>query len=466
MNDPSNATPPVPASAPASDPVEVQRLRTEVATLRGKLDTRERRRMLVHRSRAILAAVLVALAGFGVVFSVIGIWGARTVFDTDRWVATVAPLPKDPQVNAAVATYLTNELHDSLNLQQRVANALPSQAAFLAAPVGDQVRGYLQETIQRLLATPQFQALWADANRRAQPKLVAILENRSDVIRTQGDVVTLNLLPIVNNVLRDVDQQLPDVFGKKITLPTVTSGEIPPNLRDKIQTQLGVTLPANFANIQIADSGTLAQVQDAVVIAKRTVVLTILGTLIVLVLAFVASVNRRRTALQFGLWLSLATVVLAYVLRLESNRLLGKVPAGTYRDGASAALHTIVTTLRERGDQLFWLGLIIAALAYLAGPGRLPVALRRYVVRGARWVATTTRSVTTGPQLRIWAHRYFDALRIAGVVIAAIVALAFSSWTALLVILVVLIGYEVLVTMLARSGEELDKPAVTVEHPA
>lgn len=465
MNDPSNAVP-VPASAAASDPAEVQRLRTEVAALRGTLDTRQRRRLLVHRSRAILAAVLVALAGFGVVLSVIGIWGSRTVFDTDRWVATVAPLPKDPQVNAAVAAYLTNELHKRLNLQQRVADALPSDAAFLAAPVGDQVRDFLQQTTQRLLATPQFQALWEDANRRAQPKLVAILENRSEVVRTQGDAVTLNLLPIVNNLLRDVDQVLPEVFGKKITLPTVTSGQVPPNLRERIQTQLGVTLPPDFADIKIADSGTLAQVQDAVVIAKRTVVFTILGTLVVLVLAFVASVNRRRTALQFGLWLALATVVLSYVLRLESNQLLQKVPAGIYRDGASAALHTIVTTLRERGDQLFWLGLIIAVLAYLAGPGRLPVALRRYVTRGARWVATTTRSVATGPQLRIWAHRYFDALRVAGVVIAAVVALAFSSWTALLVILVVLIGFEVLVTMLARSGEELDKPTVTVEHPA
>lgn len=123
-------------------------------------------------------------------------------------------------------------------------------------------------------------------------------------------------------------------------------------------------------------------------------------------------------------------------------------------------LRTEVAALRGR------LATEIAVFAYLAGPGRLPMALRQYLARGVRWVATTTHSVTTGPQLRIWAHRYFDALRIVGVVIAAVVALAFSSWTALLVILVVLIGFEVLITMLARSGEELDKPTVTVEHPA
>ncbi|MGH3911197.1 MAG: hypothetical protein ACRDRM_10250 [Pseudonocardiaceae bacterium] len=465
MDGPSNAA----QSVPTADTAEVERLRTEVVALRGRLDTRQRRRKVVHRLRAILAAVLVALAGFGVVLSVIGIWGARTVFDTDRWVATVGQLPQDPQVNAAVATYLTTELQNTINLQQRVADALPPEAAFLAAPVGGAVRSYLQQTIQRLLATPQFQALWEDANRRAQPQLVAILEDRSEVVRTQGDAVTLNLLPIVNNVLADVNRVLPNVFGKKITLPTVSSGEIPSNLRAKIQTELGVTLPANFANIEISDRGTLAQVQDAIVVAKRTVVLTILGTLIALALAFGISVKRRRTVLQFGLWLALATVVLAYVLRLESNRLLENVPQGVYRDGASAALHTIVVTLRERGDQLFWLGVIIAVLAYLVGPGRLPVALRQYTVRGARWVVTSTRSVATGPQLRIWAYRYLDPLRIAGVVIAAIVALAFSSWTALLVILIVLAGFEVLVTMLARSGEEgeePDKAVVTVEHPA
>jgi hypothetical protein len=427
-----------------------------VDTLRDQLDTRRRRRVLMHRSRAILAALLVALAGFGVVLSVIGVWGARTVFDTDRWVATVGPLPSDPQVNAAVATYLTAELQRTLNLQQRVAAALPPEAAFLAAPVGSQVRNYLEQTTQKLLQTPQFQTLWEDANRRAQPHLAAILENRSAVVSTQGDTVTLNLLPIVNNLLADLDQVLPDVFGKKITLPTVSSGEIPPDLRQKIQAQLGVSLPPDFANIKIASRGVLSQVQDVVVIAKRTVVLTILGTLIVLALAIGVSVNRRRTVLQFGLWLGVATAVLTYVLRLVSNRLLQNVPEGTYRSGASAAVHTIFTTLRERGGQLFWFGIILAVIAYLIGPGRFPMALRQSVARGTRWVVGTARSVGSGPQLRLWMRRYLDPVRIGGVVVAAVVALAFSSWTALFVILLVLAGFEGLVTLLARQGEGLD----------
>ncbi|MGH3849625.1 MAG: hypothetical protein ACRDRT_07975, partial [Pseudonocardiaceae bacterium] len=85
---------------PEPTAAEVERLRSEVVDLRGRLDTRERRRILVHRSRAVLAAVLVALAGFGVVLSIIGIWVSRTPYDTDRWVATVGQLPQDPQVNA------------------------------------------------------------------------------------------------------------------------------------------------------------------------------------------------------------------------------------------------------------------------------------------------------------------------------------------------------------------------------
>lgn len=445
-------------AAPSAEATEVERLRAELAALRGRLDTRERRRTGWQRARSIIAAVLVAIAAFGVVGSVIGIWSARTVHNTDRWVATVSPLPKDPAVNAAVAAYLTNQLQSQLNLQARVASSLPSQAAFLAAPVGDAVRNYVQQTIQKLLGTPQFQALWDDANRRAQPQLVAILENRSDVVKATGNTVTLNLLPIVNNALSAVDQSLPTVFGHKITLPTLTSGEVPPDLRQRIQTQLGVTLPANFAQITFQGKGTLAEVQNTVKIAERTVVLTVIGTLVFLVLAFVVSINRRRTALQFGLWLALATVVMSYALRLVSTQLLNNVPAGTYRDGAQAAVRTIFTGLRDRGDQLFWLGIVIAVVAYLAGPGRYAVAIRSYTVRGARWVATTAHDLATGPELRIWARRHLDPLRIAGVVVAVLVALAFSSWTALLVIVILLIGYEVLVTLLARWGEGLAAP--------
>ncbi|WP_433466256.1 hypothetical protein [Spirillospora sp. CA-128828] len=84
------------------------------------------------------------------------------------------------------------------------------------------------------------------------------------------------------------------------------------------------------------------------------------------------------------------------------------------------------------------------------GPGRLPRALRRHTVSGARALASTTGSIATGERPRQQAARHLDALRIAGLVAAALVALLFASWTAFLVILLVLSAYELGVTLFAR----------------
>src|SRR5690349_5926863 len=99
-----------------ADPDEVARLRAELAVLRGRLDARRRRAALAVTSRRLVAAVAVAAAAFAFVASVVGLWAAHTALDTDRWVATVAPLPRNPPVAAAVAEYAGDELFGALDV--------------------------------------------------------------------------------------------------------------------------------------------------------------------------------------------------------------------------------------------------------------------------------------------------------------------------------------------------------------
>jgi hypothetical protein len=308
------------------------------------------------------------------------------------------------------------------------------------------------------MQTNEFQQLWVSANRFAHAQIVAILENRSETVSVQGNTVTLNLLPIVNNLLVTIEAQLPTMFGKRLDLPTLTSGQIPPGLEQRIESALGVSLPSDFAQIKLYNRDRLPQLQQAVITFKRSVGLLILGTVLALGLALWISPNRRRTLLQFGLWLAIAVLVLSNVLRAVRDQLIAMVPEGLYRDATSVTVHEVFTTLRQWGDWILWTGIVLAVLCYLIGPGRLPVALRRAVARGARATARTTQRIATSPELRsfltTYSARYVDVLRIGGVVVAAIVALLFSSWTALLVIAIVLAGYEVLVTLLARRGAE------------
>jgi hypothetical protein len=180
----------------------------------------------------------------------------------------------------------------------------------------------------------------------------------------------------------------------------------------------------------------------------------VIGTLVLLLVAFVVSPRRRRTALQLGMWLVIAAVAITATLRAVRRQLEAQVPSGTYRDGVSHVIGTVTGLLRERGIQIIWLGLILAVVAYLVGPGRLPRWIRRHVSTGAR---ATGRATARGSHLAAaygptWIARHLDPVRVAGVIVAVALALLLSSWTGLLVVVITLAIYEVGVTVIARTA--------------
>ncbi|GAA2852285.1 hypothetical protein Acy02nite_52100 [Actinoplanes cyaneus] len=453
VTDPATTADPAAGEQPSAE--ELTRLRAEVATLRAELDRRPSRNRTAGRTvRRTIAAVLAAFAAFALVLSMVGLWGARTTLNTDRWVATVAPLPRDPAVSAAVAEYASTQLFEVLDVEQRLRTVLPQQAAFVAGPLTGQIREQVRKIVGNVLQSDRFQVVWTELNRRVHQRVLAVVEGDSDILQARDDRIQIDLLPLINQALREVSDELPTLFGKQITLPDLSSGEIPVNLRERVQEQLGVTLPANFAQFTVYDAGKLWAAQQAVATAKRDLALFAGATIILLICAYAISPGRRRTTVQLGMWLVVAAVAVTAILRAVRRELLAQVPAGTYRDGVDAAMTSIFSLLRERGTQIIWIGAVLAVLAYLAGPGRVPVWLRSQVARGGR---ATGR--VTGHGARVvaahapgWITTHLDPLRIAGVVVAAILALVLSSWTSLLVIVILLAVYEVAVTLIARRG--------------
>jgi hypothetical protein len=435
---------------------EVQRLREELAAANSQLDTRERRHRRVTMLRQIVAALLVVVAALGVTLSVVGVWAGRTTLNTDRWVETVTPLDKDPAVRAAVATYVTDQVFTTLNVDQRVKEVLPPKAAFLSSPLTGQVHGFVQSSVNKVLASEQFAQLWPAMNRAAHKQVMAILNNDSTVVRSSGDTVTLNLLPVVNEVLVGLEQQVPTLFGKQLNLPTLTNGEIPAGLQTKIEDALGVTLPANFAAIPIYQGNQLSAAQQALVQVKQYLTLLVVVSVLALVLALWISPRRRRTTLQLGLWLIICVVALTSLIRTIRTQLIEQVPGGVMRSGVDAAVQIVFVTLRERGTQLLWLGIVIAVVAYLIGPGRAAVVFRRWSVQAGHFLGQRGRrygslAVAEGPG---FARANLDALRIGGVVAAGLLLLFFTSWAGLFWIAVLLGLYELLVTAAAGAAHE------------
>src|SRR6476659_8892929 len=125
-----------------------------------------------HRTRRVVAGLLVVLFTLLLPVTVAAGWAHRTVLDTDTYVSTVAPIAHDPAVIAAVSRDVTNQLYEALDPQSAIANSLPPKAAFLAGPIANAAKSQVQEAVNRVLSSDKFQQLWEGANRFAHKELV------------------------------------------------------------------------------------------------------------------------------------------------------------------------------------------------------------------------------------------------------------------------------------------------------
>src|SRR5437773_1865835 len=122
MADPTDVAPPLTPDERA----ELVRLRAEVRGLREPRPRAGRRRW-----RWTLASVLIVFGCLAAPLAVTAIWVDSEVRDTERYVATVAPLAHDPAIQQALTDRITQETVDRIDL-----TAITGEAADALARLG------------------------------------------------------------------------------------------------------------------------------------------------------------------------------------------------------------------------------------------------------------------------------------------------------------------------------------------
>src|SRR5688572_6085412 len=171
---------------PEIDPDEVARLREELARLKAEKEpTTPGGRQ--GWWRPVVAGLLVALAALLAPLSVLSTWASGQIQDTDRYLATVAPLAADPAVQDAVATRIEGVIFSYLDLEAATEDlvvalqgqGLPPTAAAtlsaLAGPLTTGIQSFVRDRIDVLVQSDAFEDAWVAANRTAHEELVAAL---------------------------------------------------------------------------------------------------------------------------------------------------------------------------------------------------------------------------------------------------------------------------------------------------
>ena len=370
-----------------------------------------------HRTRRVVAGLLVVLFALLLPITVTSAWTHRTVLDTDTYVSTVAPIAQDKAVIAAVSRDVTDQLYEALDPQAAIADSLPPRAAFLAGPIANAARSRVQEAVNRVLSSEQFQQLWENANRFAHRELVTVLRGDSSVLQTTQGQVVLNLVPLLSAALENASEFVSGVIGRPVTIPAITSDEAPAAACQKLSAALDRALSSTCGQIELFPSDDLEAAQGFVRAYDRAVIALLVLVPLVFAGALWASTRRRRTLLQLVIAGMAGLVVVRRLLFWQQDRLVD-----TGRPGNEDARRAIVNGLLGGFfDLTVWIlvaGLVVVAVALLTGPYRWAVALRNKV-RGEGRAETLS-----------WVQRHVDAVRIGGVVVAAVLLLALdvNAW--------------------------------------
>lgn len=348
---------------------ELLRLRAEVAGLRreaaaGPPTTPRRTRSARAWGRSLLAVLLIAVACVLAPLSVVSVWARSEVTDTDRYVDTVAPLARDPAVQGAITTNLTNIVFQYVDVQGIAGQALnalaqqdflppavATQLPALAVPLTNGVRSFTEDRIGQAVASDAFAEAWNQANRSAHEQLVKALTGQGGAVSVQDDAVRVDLAAFLT------------VVKERLVASGFTLAERIPAVN------------ATFTVFESADVGKIQRTFNA---------LDTLGYWLPLILVALAALgiylapNHRLAFIGTGLGAALAMALTAVALQLARARYLDGVPAAVLpRDAAAVLFDTFVRYLREAIRALALTGVIVALAAFLAGPSVTAVALRR-----------------------------------------------------------------------------------------
>ena len=421
---------------------ELDRLRGEVTELRGKQsDLRPRHRF---SWRTPVAVVLIVLGCVLAPLSVIGVWTANQVSDTNRYVANIEPLIHEPAIQNALTDKITVAITSRLDVSGRASEAadvltskgLPRVGTLLktfAPTLAGAINSFVHNTVHKLVTGPRFANAWIQVNRAAHQTLVQALSGQGGAITVSNGQVTLDLAPFIAIVKDNLAQ-------RGFTLVN--------------------SLPPIHPTIALFSSKTLVQAQTLYRVLNDLKIILPIATLVLIAAGVYIARGHRRALIGAGLGFAASMLVLGAALLVARGIYLNSVPNSVFpSDAAAAAFDTLVRFIKIALRALLVLGLVVAIAAFFTGPSVTAVRTRAAFVKGFDWIRARgeRRGVSTGPAGR-WTYAHRNALRLSAVGLAAIIFVFQGRPTAGSVIVLVIVLLVVL-GLIELIGRPPAKPA-------
>lgn len=403
----------------------------------------------MNRARLIASILSFALAFVLLPIGITGFWAQRTVTDTEQFIATVGPLSEDPQIQAAMATYLADRIEDQINPEQLLDNIFgdlvaerPSLKLIEPVLLGA-IDSLINQVTLRIVQSEQFQGLWSFANRAAQRSLLAVLEGNDDgPISLQGEAVVLDTSALFDAIKQGlVDRGFG--FAQNINIPQADQ------------------------QIVLLEAPQLAQVRS--IYALTAPLLTYLLFLAIGLFALSIALARKRPRATALVGAATTLVGLGLIIALNIGRgtfdnTLVDTPLGP---ASTVFYDQLFFFLINAASVTFLLGLIMLVGGWWSGDSGIAVQLR---AAHQRLAARTASALPGGPLTTAapWVAKNARALRaVIGVlfVVIVVIGIDLSVTRTVIAAIIALLLLEVVDVLSALARLEPSAPAASDELP-
>ena len=401
--------------------------------------------------RTIGAAVLGVIAVVGLLASVVGFWARGTVFDESEVARAVEAAVEEPGVTDALAVRLTDTVITAIDLETRLKEILPPALQRITPAIVGGTTQLLENRLSNRLADPDSRNILVNTFERSYGAFLDLMEGDGlvDGVTVESGEVTVNFLPLIADGLQQLQQ-----FGllDDATIPELSREGDPTEQIAQLSEGLGRDLAADFGQIVVyrsdslaAKGETLQRAQQALVIIQRSFVLILIVTAVAIAGTLLAARNRMRAAFTL-LLASAATFVVARVL---VKKVLDEVPSVARTPAGEAALAAATSSLAENLVK----ALGVLAVLFLVGAIVVHVLDDNSALR--RRMAARSGSPTLGAAVA--AYRVPVAL---GAAAGALLVITIGGFSVLSLVVALLLVALAMFALWAPDAPSVDSPPV------
>lgn len=304
-----------------------------------------------------IAIVVAILFGFVLIVANHTGWIITTVLDREVFVATLEDLPADPAVAQALAQEVSAGIIDSFEVQEKIAESLPPDLSFVAAPLTIGIEGLVTDIVAGIIRHEAFTEVWTFAlhtSHRAATAYVGLFDG--DVLVAEEGKAVLDFTAI----------------GEQVNERLQEAGF---DLLEDAEIELTVEL------FELPDSGMIRAIVQIMASIRWAVMAITLG---LLAIAYAVATNRRR----ISVWIGGATIIAMLVSLIDIRYLRSAITSGiedpVTEAGALAAWDIIFQRFVTRSWVVLVLGVLVAFAGWVMGDSERARSVRSSFVNAAR----------------------------------------------------------------------------------